>query len=65
MSKILVTGGSGYIGSHTIIDLLDHGYEVISIDNFLRSLPSALDNIERSPAKRSITMTLTYVIKWQ
>ena len=52
MSKILVTGGSGYIGSHTIIDLLDHGFEVVSIDNFLRSLPSALDNIEKITGKK-------------
>ncbi|MBS1592839.1 MAG: UDP-glucose 4-epimerase GalE [Bacteroidetes bacterium] len=47
MSKILVTGGAGYIGSHTIIDLLDHGYEVVSIDDFKRSLPSALENIQK------------------
>lgn len=32
--KILVTGGSGYIGSHTVLDLLEQGFEVISLDNF-------------------------------
>lgn len=32
--KILVTGGTGYIGSHTVVDLLDNGFEVITIDNF-------------------------------
>ncbi len=37
MAKILVTGGAGYIGSHTIIDLLGNGFEVISIDNFSHS----------------------------
>lgn len=52
MGKILVTGGSGYIGSHTIIDLLNHGFEVVSVDNFLRSLPSALDNIYKITQKR-------------
>ena len=52
MSKILVTGGSGYIGSHTIIDLLDHGHEVISIDNYMRSLPSAMSNIEKVTGKK-------------
>ena len=52
MDKILVTGGCGYIGSHTIIDLLDHGFEVISIDNFMRSKPSALDNIHKVTGKR-------------
>ncbi len=35
--KILITGGTGFIGSHTIIDLLEKGYEVISIDNLSRS----------------------------
>ena len=33
MKKILVTGGLGYIGSHTALDLLDNGYEVVVIDN--------------------------------
>ena len=37
MQKILVTGGCGYIGSHTIIDLIDHGFDVISVDNFCNS----------------------------
>jgi UDP-glucose 4-epimerase len=36
MSKILVTGGGGYIGSHTMVDLINNGYEVISIDNLSR-----------------------------
>ena len=52
MTKILVTGGCGYIGSHTIIDLIDNGYEVVSIDNLSRSLPSAIDNIEQVSGKR-------------
>ena len=39
MPKILVTGGLGYIGSHTIIELLNSGYEVVSIDNNSRSEP--------------------------
>ncbi len=37
MSKVLVTGGCGYIGSHTVIDLLEQGHEVISIDNGINS----------------------------
>ena len=32
--KILITGGTGYIGSHTFVELLNNGYEVICIDNF-------------------------------
>jgi len=37
MPKILVTGGCGYIGSHTIVDLLENGFEVISVDSHIRS----------------------------
>ena len=43
--KILVTGGTGYIGSHTIVDLIANGFEVISIDNYSRSDKSALKGI--------------------
>ena len=47
MAKILVTGGCGYIGSHTIVDLLENGYEVVSVDNNSRSLPGILDGIRQ------------------
>lgn len=43
--KILVTGGCGFIGSHTIVDLLEHGYDVISVDNLINSDESALDGV--------------------
>ena len=36
MSKILVTGGAGFIGSHTCVELLDSGYEVVVVDNHCR-----------------------------
>ncbi len=42
MDKILVTGGCGYIGAHTIVDLLQNGYEVISVDDNSRSSDSIL-----------------------
>lgn len=45
MGKILVTGGCGYIGSHTVLDLLSKGHEVISIDNFSNAEPASLDRI--------------------
>ena len=45
MAKILVTGGSGYIGSNTIVDLVENGYEVISIDNFSRGHASLMSGI--------------------
>lgn len=46
MPKILVTGGCGYIGSHTIADLVANGYEVISVDNNSRSNPVILKGLE-------------------
>ena len=51
MSKILVTGGCGYIGSHTIVDLIESGYEVISVDNNSRSQPFILENVEKIAGK--------------
>ena len=52
MPKILVTGGCGYIGSHTLVDLTEHGYDVISVDNNKRSNPIVLDGIEKITRKR-------------
>ncbi len=49
---ILVTGGSGYIGSHTIVDLLENGYEAISIDDLSRSDGSAYEGIFKISGKR-------------
>lgn len=46
MAKILVTGGCGYIGSHTIIDLLNHGFEVICIDNNVHSSAAILERVQ-------------------
>ncbi len=47
MSRILVTGGCGYIGSHTLVDLIDNGHEVVSVDNGINSDFSALDGVEK------------------
>ena len=47
MVKILVTGGCGYIGSHTLVDLIENGYDVISVDNNSRSQPSMLEGVEK------------------
>jgi len=46
-NKILVTGGTGYIGSHTVVELQQSGYEVIIVDNLSNSGIEVLDNIER------------------
>jgi UDP-glucose 4-epimerase len=52
MSKILVTGGCGYIGSHTIVDLIENGYEVISVDNNSRSNAIILKGVEQITGKK-------------
>lgn len=49
--KILVTGGTGYIGSHTIVELLNNGYDVIAFDNFYNSKPEVLNRIKRITGK--------------
>lgn len=52
MGKILVTGGCGYIGSHTIVDLVQNGYDVISVDNNSRSSPASLKGAELITGKK-------------
>ena len=47
MSKVLVTGGCGYIGSHTIVALIEKGHQVVCLDNYINSYREALDNIEK------------------
>ena len=49
--KILVTGGAGYIGSHTCVELLNEGFEVVVIDNFSNSKSSSLDAIKKITGK--------------
>ncbi|MGB1003011.1 MAG: UDP-glucose 4-epimerase GalE [Salibacteraceae bacterium] len=46
MQKIIVTGGAGYIGSHTIIELIKSGFEVISLDNYSNSSPNTYERIK-------------------
>ena len=45
--KILVTGGLGYIGSHTVVELINNGFEVVIIDDLSNSYESVIDNIEK------------------
>jgi UDP-glucose 4-epimerase len=52
MAKILVTGGCGYIGSHTIVDLIENGFDVISVDNNSRSNPAILEGVEKITGKQ-------------
>jgi UDP-glucose 4-epimerase len=45
--NILVTGGAGYIGSHTVLELLAQGHQVVIADNFSNSSPEAVHRLEQ------------------
>ena len=47
MSTILVTGGAGYIGSHTCVELLEAGYDVVVVDNLCNSSKESLKRVEQ------------------
>ena len=49
--KILVTGGCGYIGSHTVVDLLNDGLEVVIVDNLVNSKRDVLEKIKKITGK--------------
>lgn len=52
MGKILVTGGTGFIGSHTCVELLNSGFEVVVMDNLSNSKEAAVDRIEKISGKK-------------
>ena len=45
--KILVTGGAGFIGSHTIIELVNAGHEVVIVDNLVNSSEKSIQEVEK------------------
>ena len=49
---VLLTGGAGYIGSHTAVELCSAGYEVVVADNFSNSSPEAIRRVERITGKK-------------
>ena len=54
MSKILVTGGAGYIGSHTVLELLSSGDEVVVVDNLSNSSVESLHRVEALTGKQVV-----------
>ncbi len=54
MAAILVTGGTGYIGSHTVVELMKEGLDVVIIDNLSNSSPDVLDGIEEITGQRPV-----------
>jgi len=61
MQTILVTGGCGFIGAHTIVDLIENGFNVISVDNLSRASDKSLNGIEKITGKKikNYTVDLT------
>ena len=49
---VLVTGGAGFIGSHTVVELLDNGYDVVVVDNLVNSSPKSIDRVEQITGKK-------------
>jgi UDP-glucose 4-epimerase len=49
--RVLVTGGTGYIGSHTIVELINYGYDVVAVDDFSNSKPIVLDKLKQITGK--------------
>ncbi len=65
IKRVLVTGGAGYIGSHTCIELLKEGYEVICADNFTNSSTVALQRVEQIAGRPIPTYTVDFCSKEQ
>ena len=52
--SILLTGGAGFIGSHTAVSLLNAGQDIVIVDNLYNSSPKVIDRIERITGKRPV-----------
>ena len=61
MNKILVTGGLGFIGSHTVVELQNEGFEVVIIDDLSNTTLSVLDNITEITGKNQFFIKLMFV----
>ena len=61
--SILVTGGAGYIGSHTVVELLNSGKEIVIVDDFSNSKPIVLDRIKQITGKDFKFYEINYLDK--
>ena len=62
MSTILVTGGTGFIGSHTVVTLLNNGYDVVITDNLSNSSEKVLGRIKEITGKTPVFYSLNLVL---
>ena len=62
--KILITGGAGYIGSHTAVELCEAGYDVVSADNFSNSKPTVMERISKITGKTIINYNIDVCDKY-
>lgn len=60
--KVLVTGGAGFIGSHTCVALLEADHDVVIIDNFYNAQLDVIDKIQQISGKRYVYMREMFVI---
>ena len=58
--SILVTGGAGFIGSHTCVELLNAGYDVVIVDNLYNASEKAVDRVKENHRKRSEILSSRY-----
>ena len=63
MKKILVTGGAGFIGSHTVVELQQKGYEVFIVDNLSNSNPNVIDNIAKITGTKPVFGKVDVAVK--
>ena len=54
--RILITGGAGFIGNHTCLVLLEHGNELVVLDNFDNSSPEALSRVQELTGSNKLTL---------
>ena len=54
--NVLLAGGAGYIGSHTSLELLDAGKEIVILDNFYNSCPKVLERLEELSGKKILRL---------
>ncbi len=63
MSKIIVTGGLGYIGSHTVVNLLEDGFDVVIVDDLSNSQRDILQRIEKITGKHPAFLQLDISVR--